>query len=138
MSVSDIKAIIFEEKNLLKKLLEFLDNQYEYILDQDVMKVDKVARDLDEISKKIAKSEIERRKIMGNEAKVGEIINKTEDELLIKAYDEIQVILRDIQIQKEANEELIKNKIFFTKKMINMLNPNRPNQTYNAYGQMRK
>lgn len=138
MNVSDIKAIIFEEKNLLKKLLELLDNQYEYILDQDVMKVDKVARDLDEISKKIAKSEIERRKIMGNEAKVGEIINKTEDELLIKAYDEIQVILRDIQIQKEANEELIKNKIFFTKKMINMLNPNRPNQTYNAYGQMRK
>ncbi len=138
MSVSDIKAIIFEEKNLLKKLLELLDNQYEYILDQDVMKVDKVARDLDEISKKIAKSEIERRKIMGNEAKVGDIINKTEDELLIKAYDEIQVILRDIQIQKEANEELIKNKIFFTKKMINMLNPNRPNQTYNAYGQMRK
>lgn len=138
MSISDIKAVIFEEKNLLKKLLELLDNQYEYILDQDVMKVDKVARDLDEISKKIAKSEIERRKIMGNEAKVGEIINKTEDELLIKAYDEIQVILRDIQIQKEANEELIKNKIFFTKKMINMLNPNRPNQTYNAYGQMRK
>lgn len=138
MSISDIKAVIFEEKNLLKKLLELLDNQYEYILDQDVMKVDKVARDLDEISKKIAKSEIERRKIMGNEAKVGDIINKTEDELLIKAYDDIQVILRDIQIQKEANEELIKNKIFFTKKMINMLNPNRPNQTYNAYGQMRK
>lgn len=138
MSVSDIKVVIFEEKKLLKNLLELLDNQYEYILEQDVMKVDKVARDLDELTKKIAKAEIERRKIMGSEAKVSDIIYKTEDELLIKSYEEIQTILRDIQIQKDANDELLKNKMFFTKKMINMLNPNRPNQTYNAYGQMRK
>lgn len=138
MNFADVKAIIFEEKNLLKELLSLLDNQYDYILGQEVMKVDKVARDLDELSKKIAKAEIERRKIMGPETNVGKVIDEINDEALNKAYLEIQSLLSNIQIQKEANDELLKNKIFYTKKMINIINPNRPNPTYNAYGQMRK
>jgi len=133
---ADIKNIIFEEKSLLKELLQLLDNQYDFLLGDDVVKIDKVARDLEDLSKKLAKAEIERRKIMGTD--VLSVIEKINDEALSHAYTEIQSLLLNIENQKEANEKLLKNRIFYTKKMLNMLNPQRQNQTYNAYGQMKK
>lgn len=135
---ADIKNIIFEEKSLLKELLKLLDEQYDYLLGSDPLKVDKVARDLEDISKKVARCEIDRRKIMGAESDVSKIVEDINDKALSSAYKEVQTVLLDIEIQKKANEELLKNKVFYTKKMLNILNPQRQKQTYNAYGQMRK
>ena len=46
----EIKVIIYEEKNILKNLLTLLDEQYDYIINKDVIKMDKIASKLDETS----------------------------------------------------------------------------------------
>ncbi|MFI3210546.1 MAG: hypothetical protein R3Y64_05795, partial [Peptostreptococcaceae bacterium] len=70
----DIKDIIIKQKKLFEELLKLLDDQYEFLIGNDPMKVDKVARELDDASKEIAKIEIQRRKVMGTETKVSEVV----------------------------------------------------------------
>ena len=112
----DIKVIIYEEKNILKNLLALLDEQYDYIINKEIIKMDKVAKKLDETSKELAKIEIQRRNIMGSEASMKEIVQLCDDENIKNAYEEIVSTLRMVQLQKEANDTLIKQKLFFTKK----------------------
>ena len=134
----ELKIIIFEEKNILKKMLEQLDEQYDLFISKDVMKIDRIAKELDETAKELARMEIKRRKIMGSDASVKEAVEMCEDENVKKAYEDIVKILNMIQIQKEANSMLIKQRLFFTKKMINCIKPNKSIGTYNAYGQVGK
>ena len=135
---SQLKVIIFEEKNIIKNLLNLLDEQYNFIIDKDVIKMDKIAKQLDEVSKNLARIEIKRRKIMGSETSMKEVVESSNDEKIKQAYEEIQTTLKMIEIQKEANEILIKQRLFFTKKMINCIKPNKGIGTYNAYGQVGK
>lgn len=135
---SQLKVIIFEEKNIIKNLLNLLDEQYNFIINKDVIKMDKVAKQLDEVAKNLARIEIKRRKIMGSETSMKEVVESSNDEKIKQAYEEIQTTLKMIEIQKEANEILIKQRLFFTKKMINCIKPNKGIGTYNAYGQVGK
>lgn len=134
----EIKVIIYEEKNILKNLLALLDEQYDYIINKEVIKMDKIAKKLDETSKELAKIEIQRRNIMGSEASMKEIVQLCDDENIKNAYDEIVSTLRMVQLQKEANDTLIKQKLFFTKKMINFIKPSKDIGVYNAYGKVGK
>ena len=134
----EIKVIIYEEKNILKNLLALLDEQYDYIINKEIIKMDKIATKLDETSKELAKIEIQRRNIMGSEASIKEIVQLCDDENIKNAYDEIVSTLRMVQLQKEANDTLIKQKLFFTKKMINFIKPSKDIGVYNAYGRVGK
>ena len=134
----EIKVIIYEEKNILKNLLALLDEQYDYIINKEIIKMDKVAKKLDETSKELAKIEIQRRNIMGSEASMKEIVQLCDDENIKNAYEEIVSTLRMAQLQKEANDTLIKQKLFFTKKMINFIKPSKDIGVYNAYGKVGK
>ena len=134
----EIKVIIYEEKNILKNLLALLDEQYDYIINKEIIKMDKVAKKLDETSKELAKIEIQRRNIMGSEASMKEIVQLCDDENIKNAYEEILSTLRMVQLQKEANDTLIKQKLFFTKKMINFIKPSKDIGVYNAYGKVGK
>ena len=134
----EIKVIIYEEKNILKNLLALLDEQYDYIINKEIIKMDKVAKKLDETSKELAKVEIQRRNIMGSEASMKEIVQLCDDENIKNAYEEIVSTLRMVQLQKEANDTLIKQKLFFTKKMINFIKPSKDIGVYNAYGKVGK
>ena len=134
----EIKVIIYEEKNILKNLLALLDEQYDYIINKEIIKMDKVAKKLDETSKELAKIEIQRRNIMGSEASMKEIVQLCDDENIKSAYEEIVSTLRMVQLQKEANDTLIKQKLFFTKKMINFIKPSKDIGVYNAYGKVGK
>ena len=134
----EIKVIIYEEKNILKNLLALLDEQYDYIINKEIIKIDKVAKKLDETSKELAKIEIQRRNIMGREASMKEIVQLCDDENIKNAYEEIVSTLRMVQLQKEANDTLIKQKLFFTKKMINLIKPSKDIGVYNAYGKVGK
>ena len=134
----EIKVIIYEEKNILKNLLALLDEQYDYIINKEIIKMDKVAKKLDETSKELAKIEIQRRNIMGSEASMKEIVQLCDDENIKNAYEEIVSTLRTVQLQKEANDTLIKQKLFFTKKMINFIKPSKDIGVYNAYGKVGK
>ena len=134
----EIKVIIYEEKNILKNLLALLDEQYDYIINKEIIKMDKIAKKLDETSKELAKIEIQRRNIMGSEASMKEIVQLCDDENIKNAYDEIVSTLRMVQLQKEANDTLIKQRLFFTKKMINFIKPSKDIGVYNAYGKVGK
>ena len=134
----EIKVIIYEEKNILKNLLALLDEQYDYIINKEIIKMDKVAKKLDETSKELAKIEIQRRNIMGSEASMKEIVQLCDDENIKNAYEEIVSTLRMVQLKKEPNDTLIKQKLFFTKKMINFIKPSKDIGVYNAYGKVGK
>jgi len=134
----EIKVIIYEEKNILKNLLALLDEQYDCIINKEIIKMDKIATKLDETSKELAKIEIQRRNIMGSEASIKEIVQLCDDENIKNAYEEIVSTLRMVQLQKEANDTLIKQKLFFTRKMINFIKPSKEIGVYNAYGKVGK
>ena len=134
----EIKVIIYEEKNILKNLLALLDEQYDYIINKEIIKMDKVAKKLDETSKELAKIEIQRRNIMGSEASMKEIVQLCDDENIKNAYEEIVSTIKMVEIQKQSNDTLIKQKLFFTKKMINFIKPSKDIGVYNAYGKVGK
>ena len=67
-----------------------------------------------------------------------EIVQLCDDENIKNAYEEIVSTLRMVQLQKEANDTLIKQKLFFTKKMINFIKPSKDIGVYNAYGKVGK
>ena len=134
----DIKVIIYEEKNILKNLLSLLDEQYDCIINKDLMKMDKIASKLDEASKALAKAEIQRRNIMGSKDSMKEAVLNCDDENIKSAYEEIVSTIRMVEIQKEANDTLIKQRLFFTKKMINLIKPNKDIGVYNSYGKVGK
>ncbi len=134
----EIKVIIYEEKNILKNLLSLLDEQYDAIINKDIIAMDKIASKLDETSKELAKIEIQRRNIMGSEVSMKETVELCDDENIKSAYEEIVSTLRMVQLQKEANDTLIKQKLFFTKKMINFIKPSKDVGVYNAYGKVGK
>lgn len=134
----ELKVVIFEERKLLKNLLTMLDEQYDLIINKEVMKLDKIAKDLDEIAKDLARIEIKRRNIMGSDTSMQETIKVCDDENIKQAYEDIKSTLKMVEMQKEANATLIKQRLFFTTKMINAIKPNKGAGTYNAYGQVGK
>ena len=100
--------------------------------------MDKIAARLDEASKELAKIEIQRRNIMGNEVNMREVVELCDDENIKRAYEEIKSTIRMIELQKEANDTLIKQRLFFTKKMINFIKPSKDIGVYNSYGKVGK
>ncbi len=134
----DIKVIIYEEKNILRNLLNLLDEQYDCIINKDVIKMEKVTSKLDEASKELAKAEIQRRNIMGSKDSMKEAVLNCDDENIKSAYDEIVNTIKMVEIQKQANDTLIKQRLFFTKKMINLIKPNKNIGVYNSYGKVGK
>ncbi len=136
--IPELKVVIYQEKNILKKLLELLDEQHDLIINKDVMKIDKIAQKLDSTAKELATTEIKRRSIMGSDSSIKETVENCNDENIKQAYIEIKNHLKMIEIQKESNALLIKQRLFFTKKMINCIKPSKGIGTYNAYGQVGK
>ena len=103
------------KKKIFKNLLTLLDEQYDYIINKDVIKMDKIASKLDETSKELAKIEIQRRNIMGSEASMKDAVSNCDDENIKSAYEEIVSTIKMVEIQKQSNETLIKQRLFFTK-----------------------
>ena len=134
----DIKVIIYEEKNILKNLLSLLDEQYDCIINKDVIKMENVTLKLDEASKALAKAEIQRRNIMGSKDSMKEAVLNCDDENIKSAYEEIVSTLKMVEVQKQAHDTLIKQRLFFTKKMINLIKPNKNIGVYNSYGKVGK
>lgn len=134
----ELKVVIYEQRKLFKKLLDLLDEQHEFIINKEVTKMDKIAKDLENISRDIAKLEIQRRNIITEEVSMSSLIEKCEDEKIKEAYEEIKSNIKMIELQKEANQTLLKQRLFFTKKMMNVIKPNQGIGTYNAYGQVGK
>lgn len=134
----ELKVIIYEQRKMFKELLNLLDEQYDLILGKDPTLLDKIARKLENISTDIAKLEIQRRNIVGSDFSMGTLIEENDDKNIKKAYEEIKSTIKMIEVQKESNHVLLKQKLFFTKKMLNLIKPSQGTGTYNYCGQVGK
>lgn len=132
---SELKVIIFEQKKILQNLLKLLDEQYNLVLNKDVIALGKIAEDIEEEGKKLATIEIKRRNI-ASEEEFNNFIKNTEDEHITNVYNEMKELLTNLQKQKDINNTLIKQRLFFTNKMINVIKPSKSVNTYNAYGKV--
>ena len=132
---SELKLVIFEEKKILQSLLELLDEQYSLILSKDIIGLGKIADKIEEVGKNLAASEIKRRKITSEE-EFNNFIKNTDNEHIKDVYEEIKILLTNLQNQKDTNNTLIKQRLFFTNKMINVIKPSKGIGTYNAYGKV--
>lgn len=132
---SELKVIIFEQKKILQNLLKLLDEQYNLVLNKDVIALGKIAEDIEEEGKKLATIEIKRRNI-ASEEEFNNFIKNTDDEHITNVYNEMKELLTNLQKQKEINNTLIKQRLFFTNKMINVIKPSKSVNTYNAYGKV--
>ncbi len=132
---SELKVIIFEQKRILQNLLKLLDEQYNLVLNKDVIALGKIAEDIEEEGKKLATIEIKRRNI-ASEEEFNNFIKNTDDEHITDVYNEMKELLTNLQKQKDINNTLIKQRLFFTNKMINVIKPSKSVNTYNAYGKV--
>ena len=132
---SELKVIIFEQKKILQNLLKLLDEQYNLVLNKDVIALGNIAEDIEEEGKKLATIEIKRRNI-ASEEEFNNFIKNTDDEHITDVYNEMKELLINLQKQKDINNTLIKQRLFFTNKMINVIKPSKSVNTYNAYGKV--
>ena len=132
---SELKVIIFEQKKILQNLLKLLDEQYNVVLNKDVIALGKIAEDIEEEGNKLATIEIKRRNI-ASEEEFNNFIKNTDDEHITDVYNEMKELLTNLQKQKDINNTLIKQRLFFTNKMINVIKPSKSVNTYNAYGKV--
>lgn len=134
----ELKVIIYEQRKMFKELLNLLDEQYDLILGKDPTLLDKIARKLENVSRDIAKLEIQRRNIVGSDFSMGTLIEENDDKNIKEAYEEIKSTIKMIEAQKESNHVILKQKLFFTKKMLNVIKPSQGTGTYNYCGQVGK
>lgn len=134
----ELKVIIYEQRKMFKELLNLLDEQYDLILGKDPTGLDKIARKLENVSRDIAKLEIQRRNIVGSDFSMGTLIEENDDKNIKEAYEEIKSTIKMIEVQKESNHVILKQKLFFTKKMLNVIKPSQGTGTYNYCGQVGK
>lgn len=132
---SELKLVIFEQKKELQDLLDLLDKQYDLILKKDVVGLDKIKSEIEVSAKNIASIEIKRRKIISEE-EFKLFLENTDDQHIIDVHKQIKSILNSLQIQKNTNDTLIKQRLFFVNKMINVIKPSKGIGTYNSYGKI--
>lgn len=134
---SELKLIIFEEKKELQCLLDLLDEQYNLILKKDVIGLENVKNKIELVAKNIAAIEIKRRKII-SEREFKLFLENTDDKHITDVHKQIKNILNSLEIQKNSNDTLLKQKLFFINKMISVIKPSKGIGTYNSYGKVRQ
>lgn len=131
-----IKLMQSQEEDL-RELLDLLETQYKMIMGKDVFGLEGLVDKINECGKRIAKEEVQRRNLTGEEP-LRDIVNSSDDEVLKEIYNKIQTTLNATTLQKETNDMLLKQEIIFNNKMIALMNPNREIKTYNSYGNLRR
>jgi flagellar biosynthesis/type III secretory pathway chaperone len=129
-----IELMIDQEKDL-KELLSLLKTQNEMIIKKDLFGLEGLVDKLNECSKRIAKAEMQRRKLLGKDS-IAEIVKNSKDGGLKQSYKNIRDTLRTVLSQKETNDMLLKQQLLFSNKMLNIINPDRRIKTYNSYGNL--
>ncbi|ERM52020.1 flagellar protein FlgN [Clostridioides difficile] len=120
--ITDLKVIIYEEKNIISKMMELLKEQFDYIVEKDLENLNMLNPKLEDISRELASIEIKRRQLFGNDISMSEVVENSNDGYLKEIYTDLKHILALAKNQQESNDSLIKKELIFTKKMINFIN----------------
>lgn len=129
-----IKLMIDQEKDL-RELLKLIEIQRDMIIKKDLFGLEELVDKLIHISKEIAKKEIQRRKLLG-EDKVVEVVKESNNIELKQAYRNIKDTLKTVLSEKETNEIMLKQRLLFTNKMLAIINPDRRIKTYTSTGNL--
>lgn len=132
----ELNNIILEEIKAFEELLKVLDKQHEYIVKNNIFKMESIVDEIEENSKNIARYEMDRRKITKGRP-MTEIIREYRDEQLETNYRKARKLLEGLNLQKDTNEMLLKQGIVYANKMLQIINPNREAKTYGAHGKMK-
>ncbi|BDR75935.1 flagellar protein FlgN [Clostridium tetani] len=132
----ELNNIILGEIKAFEELLKVLDKQHEYIVKNDIFKMESIVDKIEETSKNIARYEMDRRKITKGRP-MTEIIREYKDENLETNYRKARRLLEELNLQKDTNEMLLKQGIVYANKMLQIINPNREAKTYGAHGKMK-
>ena len=65
--ITDLKVIIYEEKNIISKMMELLKEQFDYIVEKDLENLNMLNPKLEDISRELASIEIKRRQLFGDD-----------------------------------------------------------------------
>lgn len=132
----EINRIICEETNALQELLTILEEQFGYIVKNEVFSLEVVVPKMEKKGREIAKWEVERRKLAQGES-MNIIISSLKDAEIEKNFRNIKKLIEEVRIQKDTNQLLIKQRLSYTTNMLNILNPDRSPKTYGPYGKRR-
>lgn len=133
--INELIKLMQNQDDDLKELLELLENQYNMIMSKDVFGLEGLVDKINECGKRIAKEEVQRRKLTG-EGSIKEIVNNSDNEELKEVFNKIQTTLNGVVTRKETNDILLKQQIVFNNKMLQIVNPVRESKTYNSYGSL--
>lgn len=133
--INELIELMQNQNKELIELKELLETQYKMIMSKDVFGLEGLVDKINECGKRIAKEEVKRRNLIGNEG-ITEIVSTSDNEELKKSYNHIKTILNEVVFQKETNDMLLKQQIIFNNKMLALINPSREIKTYNSYGNL--
>ena len=77
--INELIKLMQSQDEGLKKLLELLETQYKMIMKKDVFGLEGLVDKINECGKSIAKEEVERRKIIGQDS-IKDIVNNSDNE----------------------------------------------------------
>lgn len=135
--INELIKLMTSQEEDLKKLLDLLETQYMIIMSKDVFGLEGLVDKINECGKRIAKEEVQRRNLIGEQS-IKDIVNNSDNEEFKQSYGKIQTTLNKVILQKETNDMLLKQQMLFNNKMLQMLSPNKEVRTYNSYGNLRR
>lgn len=135
--IKELIELMQNQEKELQTLIELLETQYKMIMSKDAFGLEGLVDKIDESGKKIAKEEVKRRKLIGEES-IKDIVNNSDNDEVKELYGRMQNTLNKVIQRKETNDILLKQQIIFNNKMLQILNPSRENKTYNSYGNLRR
>lgn len=134
-----LHKILIEEKTALSELLEKLTEQHRFVASNNVIGMEQCVKDIEEVNRKVAKSELDRRKLLG-ECSMNEVISNLRDDKLDGIFRDIKKILQELQVQKETNQILIRQGLSLTNSLLTVIKPQeqKRSNTYNSYGKVKR
>ena len=129
--------ILQQEHKAMEELLQVLEKQYEFLVNQDVFKLEAIVTKIEEASRELARCEAKRRGLVGKSS-LKEITKNTKDEEITSICEEMTKVIAALQLQKDSNDLLIKQSLGYTNSMLAMISPKQEKLTYNGYGKIGK
>ena len=135
--IEELKKVLLDELKELKDLLDLLEKQHKLIVSKNVFGLEAIVEEIQVQNKKLAESEVNRRKVLGHKS-IKEVVSNSKDEELDIIYRKIGRTLSEVVLQKDTNGLLIKQQLVFTNRLLNLINPKRDVPTYNSYGNIKR
>ncbi|SMC17946.1 Flagellar biosynthesis/type III secretory pathway chaperone [Clostridium acidisoli DSM 12555] len=132
-----LNDVMKSEFDSLGELLVVLKEQHNAYIKKDLFALEGIVKKIENINGKVAKFEVERRKLVKDKS-MKVLIKEFNNEELEQNFNNVSNILKEVKSQKETNEFLIKQGLMFTNRMLNIFRPSKVAKTYNNFGKMRK